>query len=331
MAQESSAQREKSMKRHYLGAFILVSGLTCLPAAAAQRQVQSPPAAVQQPAGDSSPDAGYSPQGVPPSSQLAVPALLTLPAGTLITVRTTQEISSDRNKPGDAFSTVLEQPVVTQGWVVARRGQVAEGQVAAAQPAGRVRGVSQLGLELTQLVLVDGQQVPVRTQLVQSSAGTSKGRDAAGIGTATGIGAVIGGAAGGGEGAAIGAAAGAAAGVAGVLATRGVPTEIDAETVLTFRLVAPATFSTEQSQQAFLPVIPDDYSNQGALRNPPRTYRAEGYRAPQRYYYYSPYYNYYYPPPIVGFYGYYGHGGYYWPRPYARPWGYGGHGYYRHR
>ncbi len=317
------------MKRNYLGAFILVSGLTCLPVVAAQRQVQSPPPAMQQPPDDSSPDTGYPPQGTPPPFQPVLPASLTLPAGTLITVRTTQEISSDHNRPGDAFSTVLEQPIVAQGWVVARRGQVAEGQVAAAQPAGRVRGVSQLGLALTQLVLVDGQQVPVRTQLVQSSAGTSKLRDAEGIGAATGIGATIGGVAGGGEGAAIGAAVGAAAGVAGVLATRGLPTVIEPETVLTFRLEAPATFSTAQGQQAFLPVVPDDYSNQGALRNPPRTYRAEGYPPPQRYYYYSPYY-YYYPPPFVGFYGFYG-GGYYWPRVYGGHWGYYGHGYYHHR
>ncbi len=316
------------MKRHYLGAFVLISGLICLPAAAAQRQVQSPPA-VQPPTGDSGQDAGYYPQGAPPPGQPAAPASLTLPAGTLITVRTTQEISSDRNRPGDAFSTVLEQPVVVQGWVVARRGQVAEGQVATAQPAGRVRGVSQLGLQLTQLVLVDGQQLPIRTQLIQSSAGTSKARDAAGIGAATGIGATIGGATGGGEGAAIGAAVGAAAGVAGVLATRGLPTEIPSETLLTFRLEAPVTFSTDQGQQAFLPVVPDDYSNQSVLRNPPRTYSAEGYPPPQRYYYYYPPYYYYYPPPIVGYYGFYG--SYYWPRAYGGRWGYYGHGYYHHR
>jgi len=233
-----------------------------------------------------------------------VPPELTLPAGIMITVRSTQLLSSDRNRVGDAFTTVLEQPVVAQGWVAARRGQVVEGRVAVAQPAGKVQGTSQLALELSQLTLVDGGQMPVHTELIQVSAGTSRGRDVATVGATATLGTIIGAAAGGGTGAAIGAAAGAVAGVAGILSTRGYPTEIYPETILTFRLQEPVTIFTQQSAQAFQPVSERDYAQ------PARGYRAGAgpYPPPDAYppapYYPAPYYPGYYPPP----YGYYGYG-----------------------
>jgi hypothetical protein len=43
------------------------------------------------------------------------------------------------------------------------RGQTVVEQVAAARKAGRVQGVSQLAVELTELMAVDGLQAPVRT------------------------------------------------------------------------------------------------------------------------------------------------------------------------
>jgi hypothetical protein len=276
------------------------------------QQVEPPasgPEAVSEPAQGS----GVYERGRPLSSQ-APASVLTLPAGTLISVRTTQTISSDRNRQGDAFTTILEQPLVAQGWVVSRRGQIVEGRVAVAQNAGRVRGVSQLALELTELVLVDGQQLPLRTQLVQTSEVTSRGRDVQGVGATTGIGALIGAAAGGGRGAAIGAATGAAVGVAGVLSTRGQPTEIYQETVLTFRLEEPVRIQTDQSQHAFRAVTADDYSDRGGLRNPPRRYPPAEIYHPRDYY--SPYYyrGYY---PYSGYFGYYGYG--FGPRIYVGP------------
>jgi len=112
---------------------------------------------------------------------------------------------------------VLEQPLVADGWVVSRRGETVMGRIVTARKAGRVKGVSELEVELSELVLADGRQVRIRTQLFENSGGASRGRDAGAIGTTSGLGAAIGAAAGGGRGAGIGAAAGAAAAVAGVL------------------------------------------------------------------------------------------------------------------
>ena len=212
-----------------------------------------------------------------------VPSALTVPVGTVITVQVRDPLSSDRNRPGDGFLAALEQPLVYQGWVMARRGQTVIGRVVSAQSAGRVHGVSQLAVELTEMVLVDGQQLPIRTQLLESYGTASRTEDAGVIAAGTGIGAVIGGVAAGGKGAAIGTAAGAAAAVAGVLSTRGRPTEIYPETLLTFRLDAPLTVSTDRSQQAFLPVTSADYSTQPTLRV--RTPQRRAYPPPVYYAY----------------------------------------------
>jgi hypothetical protein len=250
-----------------------------------------------------------------------VPRTLNLPAGALITVRTTQYLSSDRNRPGDEFTVVLDKPIIAQGWVVARPGQDIIGRIVDARKAGRGQGVSLLTLELNEITLVDGQQAPIRTELVQMMGRGMRGNDqAAAVGAATGIGAVIGGVAGGGKGAAIGAAIGAAAGVAGVLTTQGRPTEIYAETGMTFRLEEPVVIATENSSQAFLPVGPRDY-NAVASRTPDR-YPERVYSAPPRVSYYSnPYdYDYWYNEPSYSFYfGYYRPYRYSAPRVYVRP------------
>jgi hypothetical protein len=209
------------------------------------------------------------------SEPVPPPATLTIPAGTLLRVRINEYLSSDRNQVGDRVTATLQQPVVVNGYVVARRGQTLAGQVEVAQKAGRITGTSRLGIELTDLALADGQQRPILTELWKSSGGTTHGADAATIGTTTALGAAIGAAADWGRGAAIGAGAGAAAGIGAVLLTRGRPTVILPETSLSFRLVDPVTVDTTQGQQAFLPVRQQDYDGGRGTRRPGRY--ASGY------------------------------------------------------
>ena len=259
----------------------------------------------------------------------SLPTQLTIRPGTFISVRLSEPLSSDHNQPGDAFSATLVSPLVVDGLVVAQRGQMVAGRVAEAQKAGRVEGVSRLGIELTQLTLVDGQQVPLRTQLITRNGPTSEGRDAGAIAGTTATGAAIGAAVGWGTGAAIGAGAGAAAGVIGVLLTRGHPTILYPESMLTFRIEAPVSISTDRSTQAFRYVTPDDYQQpQQYAQAQPAPYAAAPAPAPPPapYYYYGGYYgpSWYTPYPYYGgpsFAFYYGSGFY-------RPYYYGG-GFYR--
>jgi len=208
-----------------------------------------------------------------PPEQPAPPQLV-IKSGTFVTVRINQLLSSDLNHPGDAFTASLARPMVVDGVIVAQRGQTVGGRVAAAQKAGRVDGVSHLGVQLTDLTLVDGQQVAVKSQLITRQGDTSVGRDVAAVGTTTAVGAAAGAAAGGGVGAGIGAGAGAVAGLIGVLLTRGLPTIIYPESVLTFRVEAPIAISTERAPYAFRYVDPNDYDRPYDTQGPPPGYHA---------------------------------------------------------
>ena len=250
------------------------------------------------------PSPSFAPNSTIPA---AIPAHLTLKAGTYITVRVDDPLSSDRNQVGDAFSAGLVEPIVVDGVIVAQHGQTIGGRVAEAQKAGRVRGTSRLGLQLTDLTLVDGQVVPVKSELISRSGPTSTGRDAAVIGGSTAVGAAVGAGAAGGFGAAVGAGAGAAASTIGVLLTRGRQTIIGPESVLTFRVEEPIDISTERSSQAFRYVEPTDYNRPAGPQTrqqappPPAAPYGAPYAAPP-------------PPPYYGYAGY-GYAGY----PYFGP------------
>jgi hypothetical protein len=199
-------------------------------------------------------------QAVPPA---AVPARLTIKPGSYITVRMSQPLSSDHNQQGDAFYATLAEPIIVDGVVVAQRGETVEGGVTEAQKAGRVEGTSKLGVALTGITLVDGQQVAIQSQMITRNGQTSVGRDVGAVAGTTALGAAVGAAADWGRGAAIGAGAGAAVGILGVLLTRGQPTVIYPESVLTFRVVAPIEIATDHSPQAFRYAQGRDYGTNG--------------------------------------------------------------------
>jgi hypothetical protein len=242
-----------------------------------------------------------------------------------LTVRINQLLSSDKNQPGDAFSATLAKPLVVNGIVVAEPGQTLGGKVVEAKKAGRIEGVARLGVQLTDMTLVDGQQLPIQSSLINRSGPTSVGQDAGAIVGTTALGAAVGAAADWGRGAAIGAGAGAAVGILGVLVTRGHPSVLYPEQTLTFRIDAPFTISTEHSPQAFRYVQPGEYDRpMYGQQTMQYGYPAPAYppvaAAPAPYYYGYPYpyyaygygYPYYYSPSffIGGFYGGYRYGGY---------------------
>ena len=99
----------------------------------------------------------------------------------------------------------------------------------------------------------------MQSQVVQRNGQTSVGSDVGAVGATTAMGAAIGAAADWGRGAAIGAGAGAAAGLVGVLLTRGRPTVVYPESLLTFRLESPVTVDLTHAPQAFRYVGPDDF------------------------------------------------------------------------
>ncbi len=222
------------------------------------------------------------------------PAQLTIKAGTYVTVRLNEILSSERSMTGDAFTATLAKPIVVDGIVVAQRGQDVTGRVTEAKKSGRLGSNSRLGIQLVDLPIVDGQQLPIQSELITRNGTRSTGRDTGTVAATTGVGAAVGAGVNGGVGAGVGAGAGLAAGLAGVLLTRGNPTVIHPETLLTFRLNQDVTVSTERGSQAFRYVEPADYDQPP----PPSPVRRP---SPRPAYVYGPAFGYpYYPYPYWG-------------------------------
>ncbi|MGH9440190.1 MAG: hypothetical protein ACRD22_20530, partial [Terriglobia bacterium] len=192
---------------------------TSSPAPGWHRFYAPAPAAADPPSQNNSldPDApGNQASNADPSSEQpdarqdsSIPARLIIEPGTFVTVRIDQTLSSNRNRTGDLFTATLEKPVVVHGLVVAQKGETVGGRVVYAKKAGRIKGVSQLAVRLTDLTLVDGQPMAIQTHLIGQRGPRSRGRDAGAIAATTALGAGVGAAASGGIGAAIGAGAGA--------------------------------------------------------------------------------------------------------------------------
>jgi hypothetical protein len=212
------------------------------PAAAPAPATQNAPPAAQ-PQVAQTPTAAPAPAAAPAPPPPPQPHSVTLAAGTLLTVRLGETLSSNKNQAGDTFAATLDRPLEIDGFVVAERGARVEGRVVEAEKAGRVRGLSSLAVQLTSLTTADGQRIPIRTASFRKEGQSERGRDAAKVGVAAGIGAAIGAIAGGGRGAAIGAGVGGAAGTGGVMATRGKAAELPVETRLSFRVSDPVTIT----------------------------------------------------------------------------------------
>lgn len=168
------------------------------------------------------------------------PEPVTIPAGTVITVRMIDSIDSATNRPGEEFAASVDSPIVIDDHVVVRKGADARVRLVQAKSAGRMTGQSELQVELVGLAVGD-QTFAVESSEFQKTGASRGKRTAATVGGGAALGGLIGAIAGKGKGAAIGAAVGAGAGTAVQAATKGQQVQIPAETKLEFSLAAPIT------------------------------------------------------------------------------------------
>ena len=165
---------------------------------------------------------------------------VTIPAGTIITVRLGNAVGSKLSNSGDQFNASVATPVEVDGKVVVPSGADASGKVVQAVPRGRFKGAAVLRLAL-ESITIRGDSYDVHTSPVSRSLKGKGKRTAAMIGGGAGGGALIGGLAGGGKGALIGAALGAGAGTAGAAYTGNRDIMLPAESTLSFKLTEPIT------------------------------------------------------------------------------------------
>jgi hypothetical protein len=173
-----------------------------------------------------------------PTSANAANTGWTIPTGSTVVIRMIDSVNSEKNKVGDQFVAVIDEPVMEGGVEVIPVGADVRGRIANINEAGRVAGAAQLGVELTQII-VNGIPYSVTTSEYQEAAenrGTQTAKRAA---VGAGVGAIIGAIAGGGKGAAIGAGVGGGGATAVQVLTKGDKLNIPSETRLEFTLRAP--------------------------------------------------------------------------------------------
>ena len=163
---------------------------------------------------------------------------ITVPAGTRVLIRMVDSIDSSKQKAGYRFTATLETNLQAEDTVIAPRGTTVYGKLAEASSAGRMKGSSELVLELTD-IMIKGTAYPLLTSTYEVKGKGEGGNTAKKVLGGAGLGALIGGIAGGGKGAGIGALAGAAGGTAIAASKKGEQLQIPSETLLEFRLEQP--------------------------------------------------------------------------------------------
>ncbi|MGH9431089.1 MAG: BON domain-containing protein [Terriglobia bacterium] len=175
------------------------------------------------------------------------PVTFTVPAGTVVSVRMIDSITSQTAQSGQEFSAVVFSPVAIGDHVVIPQGADAKVRLVQVHSAGHYQGQSELKVELTGLTF-NGNSYNVESGYYDKT-GDSRGKNSAEkIGGGAGLGALIGGLIGHGAGAAIGAGVGAAGGTVAQGASHGQQVSIPSETKIDFVLKTPLTVTGSPNQ-----------------------------------------------------------------------------------
>src|SRR6266850_2370949 len=212
--------------------------------------------------------AGAAPAATPAPPPPPQPVTVTVPANTIVTVRTIDGIDSKTNQAGQLFKASLDAPIVVDNRVIVPSGADAYIKLVNAKSAGRVTGRSELGLELASVVFQGKTYNVVSSDVKQS--GASRGKQSAErIGGGAALGALIGAVAGGGKGAAIGAAVGGGAGTGVQVLTKGQQVKIPSETRLDFTLQQPLDITYFPGKKTRARSNPDQLPTDPNSSNPP--------------------------------------------------------------
>jgi outer membrane lipoprotein SlyB len=168
------------------------------------------------------------------------PETVTIPSGTVVTIRMIDSIDSSRNRPGEEFVASVDSPIVVGDKVVIPKGADARVRLVQATSAGHISGSSELKLELIGIT-ARGTPYTVTSGYYEQHGASRGKRSAETIGGGAALGGLLGAVLGRGKGAAIGAAVGAGAGTAVQASTRGQQVKVPSETKLDFTLKSPVT------------------------------------------------------------------------------------------
>ncbi len=171
---------------------------------------------------------------------------VTLPAGTVVSIRLDSALSSGQAQAGAGFTGTLAEPLAANGIDVAPTGSAVAGRVTNAVSSGRLNRPAELALTLTALTPAGGKETEIATDTWGEKGQSHKKRNIEMIGGGAGVGALVGALAGGKKGAAIGGAIGAGGGTGAAALTGKKEIVLPAETKLDFHLSQPVTFTVRR-------------------------------------------------------------------------------------
>ncbi|HEV2348935.1 MAG TPA: hypothetical protein VG028_03715 [Terriglobia bacterium] len=169
------------------------------------------------------------------------PATVTVPAGTVLSVRLVNAISSGTASAGSSFDGTLASPLMAGGVEVAAVGSAVSGTVTNAVSSGRLSKPAELALTLNSLTPRGGANVAISTSSWSASGASHKKRDIEMIGGGAAAGALVGALTGGKKGAAIGTLVGGGGGTAVAAGTGKKEITLASETKLNFTLTQAIT------------------------------------------------------------------------------------------
>jgi hypothetical protein len=196
----------------------------------------------------------YTPPPPPPP-----PQKVTVPAGTVLQVRTVEGLSSETNHETDTWHGTLNNDVMVDDQTVIPAGAEVQGRVMEAHAATHYTGGASLVLGLER-VSYNGKTYQIATDTWQRKGDTRGKNTAEKVGGGAAVGAILGGIFGGSKGAAIGATAGAGAGAGANTITKGQKVELRPETLVSFRLQNPISVMPSASTDRHGTVIHPDNS-----------------------------------------------------------------------
>lgn len=195
----------------------------------------------------------YTPPPPPP------PQKVTVPAGTVLQVRTVEGLSSETNHEADPWHGTLNSDIVVDDQTVIPAGAEVEGRVMEAHAATHYSGGASLVLNVERLSF-NGKTYQIATDNWERKGATRGKNTAEKVGGGAAVGAILGGIFGGGKGAAIGATAGAGAGAGANTITKGQKVELRPETLVSFKLQNPISVMPSASTERHGTVIRPDNS-----------------------------------------------------------------------
>jgi hypothetical protein len=235
------------------------------PPAAVRAARETPPPAPAPVAAIESPEPSEAPvtarpEPVPPaerSSAAPVPAgaprepeplfeEIVVPAASVVGLELETTVTSENAQVEDRIDARVTRDVYADGRLAIPAGSKVVGTVTLVERGGKVKERARLDVRFHTLVLANGRQVALRTETIHREGASPANESSRKIGGAAIGGAVLGAILGGGKGAIAGATAGAAGGTAVVMAGGRNPAILNAGSVVTVKLTAPASFEAER-------------------------------------------------------------------------------------